>query len=267
MLSKLIKYDFKKIVKVPAVFFVLSLVCAGFSRLFNELAVHGMFFSIVGIIFTSIEYALMANVLIQPIVRILTEFGKRMYGDESYLSHTLPVTKTQLLLSKSISAVLLMLMAFASVILSVFILFYSKSNMQVLNNFIQGSFGNSVSSGVILTLVIFVLLAEFLFLISIIFSAIILANKSNDRKLLKGFVYTLVFQFLATILMIVVLVVVAACMGELNLLFTSESSYHQISGSNIMLATLITGLLCYLSMAVVFFFVSNKLLKKGVNVA
>lgn len=263
MLSKLFKYDFKKILKQVFMFFILSIACAGIARICTELGKNIAFFRIVGIFVSSVEYALLANVIIQPLVRILAEFGKTMYGDESYLTHTLPVTKTKLLLSKCLSALAVIGIAFVCLIVSVVILAYSKTNMAVLENFLASAFGSNINTFGVVTLLIFVLIAEFISLIMNVFTSIILANKENDHKVLKGFIFAIIINILISIVLVLLVVVIFASSGNLSALFSSN-----LSMSNGMLISLcVVCMVTYLASAVLLFFFSKHELNKGVNVA
>lgn len=263
MLSKLFKYDFKKIFKQVFVFFILSIACAGIARICTELGKNIAFFKIVGIFVSSVEYALLANVIIQPLVRIFAEFGKTMYGDESYLTHTLPVTKTKLLLSKCLSALAVLGIAFVCLIVSVIVLAYSKTNMAILENFFASAFGSNINTFGVVTLLIFVLIAEFISLIMNVFTSIILANKENDHKVLKGFIFAIIINILILIVLVLLVMVIFASSGNLSALFSSN-----LSMSNGMLISLcVVCMVTYLATAVLLFFFSKHELNKGVNVA
>lgn len=263
MLSKLIKYDFKKIFGQVFVFFVLSIVLAGISRGFNELGKSLGFFKVVGIFFTSVEYAIMANVIIQPIVRILAEFGKNMYGDASYLTHTIPAKRSDVFLSKCLSALLIMLIAFVSLIVSVAILALSKDNIEVLKVLISGLLaGSSLNWVAFVVLFVFILFAEFLSLISIVFCAIVCANKFNENKVVRGFALTIIFQFLQMIAILLMFVVATLITGDLSSLFTATPQI----GSSLFVVISIVGVIGYLLSTIAFYFVSQHLLSKGVDV-
>lgn len=105
MLSKLLKKDLKKNMHWLWILFLSTIAIAGITRGFKELGDNSTFFKILSIFFDSVFYALAINGIIQPFLRNFLNFTKSFYSDESYLTHTLPVTKNQLITSKYITAV------------------------------------------------------------------------------------------------------------------------------------------------------------------
>lgn len=112
MLGKLIKYEWKGLIKPLSILYIILLgitiitglliltinpdydeVAVGFSVLFTMLSVFIYYF---GIIVCSIGTMLI----------IAIRFYKTCYTDEAYLTHTLPVSTKQLLAAKTISSVL-----------------------------------------------------------------------------------------------------------------------------------------------------------------
>ena len=98
--GNLLSKDLKKNMRWLWVLFLATFVVAGVSRGCKELGQTIVFFKILGIFFESVFYTLAVNVILQPFLRNFLNFSKSLYGDESYLTHTLPVTKSQLINSK-----------------------------------------------------------------------------------------------------------------------------------------------------------------------
>ena len=99
MIKKLIKNDIKKMMKILVYLYACSIILAGITRLIN-IGKNIQFIFIIGQVFAGITYSAIGSVLINTFVHILRVFVVNFYKDESYLTHTLPVTKNQLLLSK-----------------------------------------------------------------------------------------------------------------------------------------------------------------------
>jgi len=100
MFAKLLKNDLKKNMRWLWILFVTTIAVAGVNRGCKELAENIAVFKIFAIIFDSVFYALLVNVILHPFLRNFMNFSKSLYGDESYLTHTLPVTKNQIINSK-----------------------------------------------------------------------------------------------------------------------------------------------------------------------
>ncbi|MBO5910274.1 MAG: hypothetical protein J6Q15_02060, partial [Clostridia bacterium] len=105
MLNKLLRKDLKKNMRWMWILFVSLIGVAGITRGCVELGKSIVFFKIIAIFFDSVFYSLAVNVVLQPFLRNFLNFSKSLYGDESYLTHTLPVTKNQIINSKFITAV------------------------------------------------------------------------------------------------------------------------------------------------------------------
>ena len=99
MLNKLLRNDLKRNMRWMWAIFASAIAVAGITRGCKELGQNIAFFKVMGIFFDSIFYALAVNVILQPFLRNFLNFTKSFYSDESYLTHTLPVSKKQLIKS------------------------------------------------------------------------------------------------------------------------------------------------------------------------
>ena len=125
MLNKLLKYDLKWCYKALIIFYILSLVFASLTRVFFSID-DSLIFYIVGKITLGITISLLASILINNILRLWARFIKNLYGDEAYLTHTLPVYKKDLFLSKVLSSLITLFTSTIFIIVSLFIMYYSK---------------------------------------------------------------------------------------------------------------------------------------------
>lgn len=126
MLGKLIKYEFKASGRlIPLVYLVVGL-----------LAIVGMILSLAKVyVYVAISFVLMflagAAAIIITYVIIFLRFYRGMFGAEGYLSMTLPVSPTQLYLSKTITSFVwlflssaVMVFSWASAFVSMLIMVY-----------------------------------------------------------------------------------------------------------------------------------------------
>lgn len=260
MEKSLIKYDLKKMLKVLSIYFILSILVGGIARLlnqFNNIAIMRVLYTI----FSSLEYAIWGGILVQTFVRIILRFNMNFYGDESYLTHTLPVTKNQLLLSKYISSLITIFSSVLVLSVSVFIMFYSKTNIEKLKAFLETSAsGLNISTALFLTMVILTLFAEICAIMSMCFAGIIIGKRFNTKKTWKSILFIAGFYLASIILMLIFAIITFACMGNVNALFGNNISGKYLT-SLFIIATI-----TYLVLAVVFYFVSKWQFEKGVNV-
>ena len=174
MLSKLLKIDLKRNMRWMWILFVATIVVAGITRGCKELGENIAFFSIIAIFFDSVFYTLAVNVILHPFLRNFLNFSKSLYSDESYLTHTLPVTKNQLINSKFITALIEVVLGFITLVSSLLIMFYTPTLFDTLGMLLSTMISGEIH--VCLTIVLFILLVivEFLMFLSIIFFSIII---------------------------------------------------------------------------------------------
>jgi len=260
MLGKLMKYDIKKMSKVIILFYVVSIFLAGLTRLINigkEIQVVAIF----GYIFGGLTYSAIGSILVNTFVHIIRIFRIDFYKDESYLTHTLPVKKEKLLLSKYLSSLIVILNSVLVCFFSLFILFYSPSFMHGLKMFISATVsGFNMSSWLFITLVILIIFAQICSMISMSFAAIIKANIYNHKRIPKGIMWFVLFYISSLISVVVIGVLTLAIQGNVSQLVATKMN-------NISFITiLIVGLMVYVLYALLFYFISKFLFKKGVNV-
>ena len=102
MLKKILKYDLLYIYKVLIVFYTLSLFFAVMTRI-TTIDNPPLIMLIINKILSGTTIALIINIIINSIMRIWVRFKNNIYGDESYLTHTLPVKKRKHIFIKNIS--------------------------------------------------------------------------------------------------------------------------------------------------------------------
>ena len=133
MLNKLLKYDLRYVYKILVVFYILTLIFALLTRLFSSID-NSVLFYILSKICSGLTISFIFNILINSIMRVWVRFTKNIYGDVSYLTHTLPVEKKKIYLSKFLSSVVTMFTSVAVILVVLFIAYFSKENF----DFIKG---------------------------------------------------------------------------------------------------------------------------------
>lgn len=260
MERSLIKYDLKKMLKVLSIYFALSIIVGGIARLFSQfdnIAIMRFLYTI----FSSLEYAIWGGIFVQTFVRIILRFNLNFYGDESYLTHTLPVTKNQLLLSKYISGLITIFLSVLVLSVSVFIMFYSKTNIKNLKVLLETSAnGLNISTTMFISLVILTIFAEICAIMSMCFSGIIIGKRFNTKKTLKSILFIAVFYIASIILMLTIAIITFAFMHSVNALFGNSISGKYLS------TLFIIAIITYIFLAIFFYFVSKWQFQKGVNV-
>ena len=101
MLKKLIKYDLLWINKIMIIYFMISIIICTLTRI-ASLNTGTSIGNIIYQILKGVSISSIASVLINSVIRVWVRFRNSIYKDESYLTHTLPVSKCILYNSKII---------------------------------------------------------------------------------------------------------------------------------------------------------------------
>ena len=117
MLNKLLKYDLKYMIKNMSIFYILALIFSIATRILFSLEQTSIIY-IIGQICIGIVFSMTASILVNVIMRSWARFIESVYKDESYLTHTLPVTKKDIYNSKFCQTLIFFIISFIIVIVS-----------------------------------------------------------------------------------------------------------------------------------------------------
>lgn len=262
MLGKLLKYDLKWVYKVVVVFYILAFTFSVIGRAFNEIE-NSLVFSITAQIAFGFAISMMASSLINCLMRLWARFLKNLYKDESYLTHTLPVEKKTIYLSKIIATLITILTTTAVIVACLFICYYSEANMEVLKSVLElaaSTYNTTVIN--LLLLVTLVIFLEIIFIVLIGFNAIILGYKSNQNKMVK----TLVIGFGLYMLTQMITLVLIFVYGLFNPNVMNLINTTDIINVDAIKSVMYMGIGIYVVYIIFYYILGNKQLKKGVNV-
>lgn len=262
MLSKLLKYDFKSIFKFISVFYILAIFFSVLTRIF--LSVDNSFVvNILGEICKGAAISMMVSILINSLMRLWVRFKSNFYGDESYLTHTLPVSKSNLYLSKTLTSIIILFLSILVIGISLFVMFYSKETIEWVKNMLLPLI-NTYDSTILKVMLafLFIFFLEFLNGVQAGFTGIILGHKMNNMKtgfsVLFGFAAYMITQ---TFGLLMIFIVAIFNKDLMNLFITND-----------MINIDMVKLVIYLSISIygigyiVWYFINLKLFEKGVNV-
>ena len=262
MLKKLLKYDLKYIFKVLIIFYGLSIIFGILTRIFLNIE-NSFIFNIIGQICNGITISMILNILINNIMRLWARFKNNLYKDESYLTHTLPIEKQTLYLSKILSSIITLFTSIIVIFITLFITYYSKENIQVLKNILLplATIYDSTIVKIILAF-LFIFFLEIANAIQAGYTGIILGNRMNNKKLGYSVLYGLI-AYTITQMIVLFLTFIAAIFNKdiMNLFYTTETINVTTIKTLIILATII-----YIITLLLGYIVNIKLFKKGVNV-
>ncbi|MBQ7137020.1 MAG: hypothetical protein IJO43_03500 [Bacilli bacterium] len=262
MLKKLLKYDLQNIYKVLIVFYSLSLFFGVLTRIFLNID-NSFIMSIIGQICTGTTIAMIFNILINNLMRLWVRFKNNFYGDESYLTHTLPINKKTLYLSKFITSIITLFSSVLVIVVTLFIAYYSKENIEFIKNLLLPL--ATVYESTVVTIVLAFIFVCFLEIMNILQSGyvgIVLGHRKNNNKMMFSILFGFGTYILTQFFTILVVFGVALFNKDLmNLFYTMDT----LSISTIKLCIYLA-IIIYTLNIFILYFVNSKLFNKGVNV-
>ena len=242
MLRKLLKYDLKSSFGVMGLLYIGLVLFYALGLLFREIGVAQMATSMMIVLIL-----LGVAMIIIAIVVVVMRFHKGLFGAEGYLMQTLPVGKGYLIVSKAITAYLMLLAGIIGLLLAVVGAMH-LTDTDALKGMIDALFG-----GMLLPLVIYSGAAALIQLgmsISTVYAAITLANTRVFIR--NNIVYAVVFYFVGN--MAVSMLELAGMLfiplglqltesGGVNFVFdTTFRSLMELNGSQVSDTAMLTGM-------------------------
>lgn len=262
MLKKLLKYDLKWTYKLLTIFYVLAIVFSVLGRGFREIE-NSLIFNIIGQICTDASIAMIVNVLINTLMRVWVRFIRNIYKDESYLTHTLPVKKSTIYLSKILSAIIAMFTSSIVIVACLLISYYSKENIEWLKQSIE-FMANAYDSTVVsfMATVGLTVFLELLFALFAGYIGIILAYKSNNIKTAKSVIFGFIAYMVPSAFTLLGMFVMGLFNPEVMNLFNTVEALNV----NALKTVLHGGMTMYMCYIILYYFIGKKQFEKGINV-
>lgn len=279
MLAKLIKYDLKFIFKTVNIYLIL---------LFLSVILHNVTsydytpvtFDISGqtlggepdapiliqflhTVFYNAIIAMLIGLVLNSIIRIWGRFKYNMYGDESYLTHTLPVSRKTLWLSKFLSLLLTILGVIAGVGLSFWLLSLVPTGQNLI-----GSLGFTEQAPLSYTITLLIgLYVEMVFITLCGIIGIILGHHANSHRGLHSIIYGFIIYAFSAVLLLGFLALWSCIDPDIQNLFnTTISNPHEIFTFDFITKLFIGIDLAYIVMIAVLAPINYLLLKSGIDV-
>lgn len=262
MLVKLLKYDIRNILRSVSVFYCIAVVFAVLTRVFFMIE-DSLVMNIIAKICSGVTISMMFNIVINNLMGLWRRFRQNFFGDESYVTHTLPVTKSTHYASKFLSALISLFISVAVIGITLFVAYYSKENVDMLKSLLAPVADvYDVSTAGLVTVFLFVLFLEMLNLLQCGYIGTVIGHRMNGGKiglsvLFSSFVYT-------ASQMVVIVAGLAAGVVDKDImnLFVTNSAVSIDSIKSIVLISIVA----YIVDIIIGYIVSLKLFGKGVNV-
>lgn len=264
MLTRLLKYDLKKMLKFLFVFFLLALFFGLLTRLFGMMK-KSLAIEIIKGICNGTAISMMCSLLINCLMRSWVLFRSSLFGDESYLTHTLPVKKETHYANKAFTSAISLFFVMVGIIGVLFSAYWSNdlwNGIKVPLETFSTYLGVPIW-GMFLFL-FFTLYLEFFNGIQIGFFGILMGHRFQQGKILLSVIFGFVGYIACQMATLIGLFTIALFDSEFFKLF-STNDLMAFKPATIITVSLV-GIAFYALFSVVIYFINTNLLKKGVNV-
>ena len=262
MLKKLMKYDLKFIYRSVWIFYVLLLAFSVIARILSECK-QTIVIIVIYQIFRGAAFSMIFSGIINNTFGCWRRFRAHLFGDQSYLTHTLPVAKRTIYLSLFFTSVISMFTSVFCGVASILIMFGSKEKLELVKEFIQGielAYGISAVGTIVIVAVL--LFTQMCFVIQSGYTGLILGHRAQNGKLGKSVLFGFAVYYAFQVFALVALFVYALFEPKLMVSFTS----NKIEDWSVMMGVMYGIATLYILGVVALGIVDCKLLKKGVNV-
>lgn len=260
MLSKLLKYDLKANFKFLAIFYILALIFAAITRILFAVD-DSLFLIILAYVFNGATIAMVANFLINNLMRLWVYFKGNLYGDEGYLMHTLPVPRRNLYLSKFLMGLITLITSTVVVIAVMAIAWLTPESFEGLKNLLSpmASMLDSTVVKLMLAMVIIVLL-EIMAMLFSGYTGIILGHRKLTNRVGFSVLFGLICYVITQVIIVVGILILAGVNPEIGEpLLSSELAIPDIS---VLKPVFILTIVLYVVMIGMNYLISERLFRK-----
>ena len=255
MLKKLCKYDLIWINKIMLIYFAISIIICILTRI-ASLNTSTSIGNIIYQILKGVSISCFASLLINSVIRVWVRFRNSLYKDESYLTHTLPISKSTLYDSKIISSLISVFISLVVILISFIIAFLNKD----LINTIKMIFNNN--SFIIIGMILTVILEAF-YMIHAGILGILIGYKNNNSSLLKSVLIGISLYFVMQLIILGIIYIIGYFNTDIGILF--KEATNTIMDNSFRTLILAVDIL-YIVFIIIMYFVGKKIFNKGVNV-
>lgn len=258
MFLKLFKYDFKSIIKKVVYYYIVLIAVAIFAKIIDLLLTHTDF-SFLAYFPRMLYIGVMTSGLTVALILCMIRYYKNMLSDQGYLTHTLPVKRSHILLAKLLATLAIEAITILVMLLSVLI--YSIDWLPEAVNGIKELFAEMAvypETAHVVGIIVFVvaiMMFGAVFSVSYISLCLTLGATHNKNKLVMAFVYYMVINFAMQVFYIVIGIVGTVIITSINVEFSFGLLY------------LIFTLICIgeIALTVIAYFVNLMFLNKKLN--
>lgn len=268
MLGKIIKHEFKATYKGYFLLFASLLALTLMTKITEQVPLDNTVWNILMVLLAAAYMIVLVFVVFAAMILAVQRFYKTMVKDEGYLTHTIPVKKSSLILGKFIVALIWTIISGIIMLLSIFVEAATTDFMEVvidaLNAFIKFV---SENPEYILHIVLLLIMVIVSFAASILmfYAAVALGQMFNGHKIAGSVVFYFVLNYGFSFLSTAAMMVIPNFIDKMNA--TDEMSFAEMMGSGInaidwfLIFIIVFQLIC----CVVCYFITNYRFSKRLN--
>ena len=260
MLKKLFKYDYKWINRVMPIYYIL-LVFISIALKIVESVDQNLFLVIVDKILVSLFIGCSVSTMITCVMRVWVRLVNNAYKDESYLTHTLPVTKNQIFNSKILSGICsLLVSAFVIVICLAFVYLNSSTieNLKIMYQSLVDAY-NSVFAVLFIIGIILLISLEIIYIMMAGILGIVIGHRSNNFKMLKSIIIAIGSYGLLSVMSFIIIYFIST-FTDYDIIGNGFPTMNYIGTMGV------AGISIYLIYNIIYYLLAKKVFNKGVNV-
>lgn len=263
MLGKLFKYDFKWINKIMPIYYILLVLISIATKIIEHLlnTDPSLLLVIVDKILVSMFIGVAIPVIVTCLMRIWVRFSINMYRDESYLTHTLPVTRNQLFNAKVLSGITSLLISslvIAACIAFVFLNKDSIDSIKIMWNSLVDAYNTLFAVGFVIGIILLIAL-EIIYMMMSGILGLTIGHCFNNFKILKSIIIGIGSYFLLSTVSLTTIIIIGKAI-DYDIIGNGFPSMNYIGIIGI------TSLLIYGIYDIAYYLVAKKVFNKGVNV-
>lgn len=258
MLRKLIKYDFAWMNRNMLIFFSITFILSILTRAASNFTGSVMGDIIYGIL-RGFTIGAFINVVVNCVIRIWERFRQNFYRDESYFTHTLPVSKNALYDSKAISGLCAILLSLAVVIACFFIAFWNNDIYEYFRTVFKDGDMTFVIVGIFVTAIL-----EAIYAVNVGMFGLVVGHRANNNRVVRSVIVGIVLYFALQNLLLAIIYAIGMFDDSVKAMF-GDAADVTIGFSTYRTLIIATDSI-YLVLTAALYFGGRKLFAKGVNV-
>lgn len=259
MLKKLLKYDLKAIYKPLIIFYLIFIVCAILSQIFSHFQDTSFTF-ILYKFFQGATNGFIIGAIINNSMNLWEYTRQNFYGDRSYLTHTLPIPRHTLLLSKFFTALITI---FTSIFLGVVAIIIANVSPEILE--LVGSLLDTYGASTIIFKYVLpfalIIYLEFIFIAECGITGVIIGNRFNNHKILFSIISGFAIFWVANVITVLGMLLAGVFDPDIAQVFITNEA-----NGDVVLPLCYIGSAFYAVYIASMYYTNIKLLNHGINV-